>query len=106
VDAALRFALAEAADDLSADSFHGLYAMWSNFFWPIHLGVAIFVAATSLGALSSRMLPVWLAGGGVVAAILLIIPVLAVTLIGLILAALWILVTSALLFRKSSAHVA
>ena len=43
---------------------------------------------------------------GVVAAILLVVPVLAVTLIGLILAALWILVTSALLFRTSSAQLA
>jgi hypothetical protein len=100
VDSALRFALADSAGKISPDAFQGLFAAWNGFFWPMHLGLALLVVSASLAAVDSKLLPVALIGLGVIAAVLLVIPVLAVTLIGLAGAAIWVLITSVLVFRQ------
>lgn len=100
VDAALRFVLADSAGKISPEGFQGLFAAWNGFFWPIHLGIALLVVSASLAAIDSKVLPVALSGLGIVAAVLLVIPVLAVTLIGLAGAAIWILITSILALRQ------
>lgn len=105
-DSALRFSLAESADKLDAASLHSIFALFNTFFYPIHAGVAVFVAATSLAALDSKMLPTWLSGIGVLAAVLLLVPVAAVTLTGLLIGMVWVLITSILLFRRGAPSVA
>ena len=64
------------------------------------------IAATSLAALDSKMLPTWLSGIGVLAAVLLLVPVAAVTLTGLLIGMVWVLITSILLFRRGAPSVA
>jgi hypothetical protein len=100
VDAALRFTLADSAGEITAETFAGLFALWNGFFWPIHLGMALLVGGAGLASLDSKMLPAVVGGLGPVAAILLLIPVLPVTLAGLALATIWIFVASVLLWRQ------
>jgi hypothetical protein len=100
VDSALRFVLVESAGEVSPEAVQALFALWSGFFLAIHVGFAIFILAASLVALSAKSSPIWLAGLGVLASLLLIVPIVAVTLIGLVLAGLWIIATSVLLYRQ------
>lgn len=103
VDAALRFALVESVDDISPEAHEALYALWNGYFWAIHVGFGILVLAASLLALSATSFPNWLVAVGVLASLLLIVPIVAVTLIGLIFGGLWVIATSVLLFRQSPA---
>ena len=103
VDAALRFTLADSAGEISPEAFAGLFAIWNGFFWPIHLGMAVLVGAAGLATIDSRMLPAALGGLGVVAAVLLVIPVLPVTLAGLVGAAVWVFVAGTILWRQPRA---
>ena len=100
VDAGLRFILAESAGEVSPEALQAVHALYSGYFYAIHVGFAIFILSASLVALSAKSSPVWLAVVGVLASLLLIVPVVAVTLIGLILAGLWIIATSVLLYRQ------
>lgn len=100
VDSALRFILVESAGEVSPEAVQALFALWSGYFLAIHVGFAIFILAASLVALSAKSPPIWLAGLGILASLLLIVPIVAVTLIGLALAGLWIIATSVLLYRQ------
>lgn len=100
VDSALRFALADAAGEISPEALQGLFAAWNGFFWPMHLGIALLVAAVSLAAADTKLLPMWLSGLGVLAAVLLVIPVVPVMLVGLAAAGVWLLITSGLMVRQ------
>lgn len=100
VDSALRFILVESAGEVSPEAVQALFALWSGYFLAIHVGFAIFILAASLVALSAKSPPIWLAGLGILASLLLIVPIVAVTLIGLAVAGLWIIATSVLLYRQ------
>lgn len=100
VDSALRFVLVESAGEVSPEAVQALFALLSGFFLAIHVGFAIFILAASLVALSAKSSPIWLAGLGILASLLLIVPIVAVTLIGLVFAGLWIIATSVLLYRQ------
>lgn len=104
VDAVLRFILAESAGEIGPEALQAVFAIWSGYFLAIHVGFGIFILAASLGALSAKSFPAWLAGLGIVASLLLIVPVVAITLLGLVLGALWIITTSVLLYRQSPAQ--
>jgi len=103
VDSALRFALANSAGETSDEALHAVYAIWSGFFWPMHLGLAALAAAVGLASLESKMLPTPIVGLGLLAAVLLIIPVLPVTLAGIALGALWSIATGIVLLRRPAA---
>lgn len=105
-DSAIRFGLAESAGDVSPEATQALFALWDGFFWPMHLGMAALIAATSLAALGTRLLPTWLAGLGLLAAVLVVIPVLAVLFAGLIGVVVWTLATSVVVFRRSGTGTA
>jgi hypothetical protein len=62
--------------------------------------MALLVGSAGLASLASKMLPAVVGGLGPVAAILLMIPVLPVTLAGLALATIWIFVAGVLLWRQ------
>lgn len=100
VDAATRFTLVESVGEISPDALEAVFALWSKSFLAVHIGFAILIVATSLSVLDSKLLPAWAAGLGIVAGALLIVPVEAVTLAGLVLAALWVVATGVLLFRQ------
>jgi hypothetical protein len=100
VDAALRFTLVEAAGDVSEEALEGVFALWSSHFLTIHFGFAIFTLAACICALDSKTLPIWIVGLGIIGAVLLVIPVIAIALIGLIPTLLWVIITSVLLFRQ------
>ena len=65
--------------------------------------MAVLVGAAGLATIDSRMLPAALGGLGVVAAVLLVIPVLPVTLAGLVGAAVWVFVAGTILWRQPRA---
>lgn len=99
VDSAFRFALADAAGDISPEAAQAVFTIWSGFFWPMHLGLALLVLAASLSSLDTKMLPSWLAGLGLVGVVLIVIPVLPVLIAGLVVLLVWVLASSVLLFR-------
>ena len=100
VDSALRFALANSAGDTSDEALQAVYAIWSSFFWPMHLGLAVLAAAVGVASIESRMLPMPIVGLGLLAAVLLVIPVLPVALVGIALGALWSIATGIVLLRR------
>lgn len=102
VDSAARFALADTAGKITPEATQALFAFWDSFFWPMHLGIALTAIAVSASSLESKLVPSWLAGLGLVAGVLIFIPVVAVLVIGLIGIALWVVITSVVLFRQSS----
>lgn len=103
IDAGLRFTLAESVDEIGPEALQAVYAIWSGYFWAIHVGFALLILAAALGALAARSGPSWLAGLGIIGALLLVVPVVAVTLIGLIIGGVWIITTSVLLYRQAPA---
>jgi hypothetical protein len=103
VDAGLRFTLAESVDDIGPEALQAVYAIWSGYFWTIHVGFALLILAACLGALATRSGPSWLAGVGIIGSLLLVIPVVAATLIGLIVGGVWVIATSVLLYRQAPA---
>jgi hypothetical protein len=100
VDSALRFALADSAGDTSDEALHAVYAIWSGFFWPMHLGFAALAAAVGLASLDSKMLPTPIIGLGLLAAVLLVLPVLPLALAGIALVAVWSIATGIVLLRR------
>lgn len=101
VDAGLRFTLAESVDEIGPEALQAVYAIWSGYFWTIHVGFGLFILAACLVALAARSGPTWLAGVGIVGSLLLAIPVVAATLVGLIIGGLWVIATSVLLYRQA-----
>ena len=102
VDSAIRFALAESADDVSPDALQALFAVWSNFFWPIVAGMATLILALGLSALSTRVIPPWLAWIGFLIAILLFTPAGFFAVLAVLA---WTLIVSILLWRYDVAAV-
>lgn len=103
VDSALRFAIADAAGDISPEATEAMFATWSTFFWPMHLGMVVLVLAVSLHSFDSPLIPSWLAGVGILAAICAVIPVIVVLIIGVIGLAIWVVITSVLVYRQPAA---
>lgn len=106
VDAGIRWALADTAGEITPEATQALFGLWDSFFWPIHAGVAILVIAASLGALDTKLFPVWLSGLGILAGVLAFIPIVAVLFTGLLGLALWVVIASVLLFRQPLAEPA
>lgn len=100
VDSALRYGVAQAAGEAPDDATVGVFEVWSNFFWPMHLGVATLMLAVAIWALDQRTLPSWLAGIGVVASILVLVPVEATLIAGIIGVALWFVVSGVYFHRE------
>ena len=51
VDASIRFAAADFADDIDPGTIQTLNAMWADFFFPMVIGMATLILATGLSAL-------------------------------------------------------
>jgi len=102
VDAAIRFAAADIADADTLDPavLQTFNAFWANFFFPMVVGLFALILATSLSALTTRVLPVWLGWVGIVLCIALATPA---GFIAFIVSALWILIVSVMLWRHEAA---
>jgi hypothetical protein len=99
-DAAIRFALTEAAGEIDPVAVQTLNALWANFFFPMVVGLGTLVLATSLAALRTRVLPVWLAWIGIVIFVVFFTPA---GFVAFLVAGLWIIVISIILWRRESA---
>jgi hypothetical protein len=99
VDAAIRFAAADLAGDVDPRVIQTLNAMWADFFFPMVIGLGTLILATSLGALRTRLVPVWFAWIGIVICIVFATPI---GFIGFLAGGLWLLILSVLLWRQEA----
>jgi hypothetical protein len=102
VDASIRFAAADVAGDVDPAVLQTFSSAWANFFFPMVVGLASLILATSLAGWRSRSLPTWLAVIGILIFIAFFTPAgFAAFLVG----AVWIIVLSVLLWRRESRSV-
>lgn len=99
-DAALRFILADGADDITPAAMQTINALWAGFFFPMVVGIGALVLATSLAAIRTRVIPVWLAWIGIVIFVVFFTPA---GFVAFLVSALWIAVVSILLWRQEPA---
>jgi hypothetical protein len=101
-DSALRFMLADAADEKSIDpaALQALNVFWSDFFFPMVVGLATLILATGLAALRTRVVPTWLAWVGFVIFVVFFTPA---GFVAFLVSALWIVIVSAILWRREMA---
>jgi hypothetical protein len=76
-----------------------LNAMWSDFFFPMVIGMATLILATGLSALRTRVIPVWLAWIGFLLVVVLFTPAGSIAFLA---SSLWILIVSILLWRRET----
>jgi hypothetical protein len=99
VDASIRFAAADVAGDVDPAVLQTFSAMWANFFFPMVVGIATLILATSIAGWRSQVLPKWFAAIGVVIFVVFFTPLgFAAFLVG----GAWIIVLSVLLWRCES----
>ena len=91
IDATIQLAIAERADDISAESVQTLQALWDNDFVPIAIGTLVFVWATGISILRHGAMNRWFGWALIVLGILAFTPLGFLAFLGL---ALWILVAS------------
>lgn len=102
VDAAIRFAAADVADDVNPVVLQTFSAAWANFFWPMALGVASLILATSIAGWRARALPAWLTVIGFLIFVAFFTPA---GFVAFLVGAIWIIVLSVLLWRRESRAV-
>jgi hypothetical protein len=98
--AGIAFTLGDAADDLGPGALQTLNALNSDMFFPVALGMSIFLFGAGASILQTRALPKWLGWVSVVLGVLAITPVGFFVLLAL---GLWVLVVSVLLYMRESA---
>jgi hypothetical protein len=99
VDASLRFAAADVADELDPSSIQTMNAIWSNFFFPMAMGMSLLILAIALSALRTRIVPIWMAWIGFLLCIAFYTPA---GFIAFLIAGLWIAIASVLIWRRES----
>ncbi len=101
VDASLRFAAGDIAGDVPPEVLQTINALWSDFFFPMVIGMATLVLAASLAALLAKeLLPAWLAWIGVLIVVVLFTPI---GFIGFLAGGVWIAVLSVMLSQRAAA---
>jgi len=99
-DSALRFALADQADDISPVAVQALHGFWEAFFFPMVVGLGTLILALSLAALRTRLIPIWLAWIGIVLFVVFFTPA---GFVAFLASALWTIAVSVLLWRQEPA---
>ena len=102
VDAAIRFAAADVAGDVDPAVLQTFNAAWANFFFPMVVGLAALILATSVAGWRSRALPQWLTVIGILIFITFFTPG---GFIAFLVGGAWIIVLSVLLWRRESHSV-
>jgi hypothetical protein len=100
-DAALRFALADSADEIDPAAAQALNALFGDFFFPMVAGLSALILATSLAALRTRLVPAWLAWVGVLIVVVFFTPL---GFVAFLASGLWIAVASVLLWRREESE--
>jgi hypothetical protein len=96
--AAIHLALSDYAGDVQPAAAQAMNAIDGYFIVPFALGVVTMVLAGSLATLKSALLPRWLGWVGVVLFVIALTPA---AFFAVVLAALWLLVVSVLLYLRS-----
>ena len=99
VDASIRFAAADVAGDVDPAVLQTFSAAWANFFFPMVIGLASLILATSIAGWRARSLPIWLAMLGILIFIAFFTPA---GFIAFLIGGAWIIVLSILLWRRES----
>jgi len=99
-DAAIRFALGDLAEDIDPIAVQTLNALWTDFFFPMVVGFATLILATSLAALRTRVIPVWLAWVGFLICVVFFTPA---GFVAFLVSGLWFVIASVLLWRHEAA---
>ena len=99
VDASIRFAAADVAGDVDPAVLQTFSAMWANFFFPIVVGLASLIVATSLAGWRARALPMWITSIGLLIFIAFFTPA---GFVAFLVGGVWIIVLSVLLWRRES----
>lgn len=100
IDGALRFALADTAGDIDPTASQAINALWSNFFFPMIVGVVALILATIIASYHTRLLPRWIVWFGVLICVVAITPI---GFVGAIAAAVWLIIVSILLTLRGEA---
>ena len=101
IDAMVPFAMAEAADDgVDPNAFVSLQALWDNDFFPLALGVALFLLASGLSILRRGILPRWM---GFIAVTLGVLGFTPVGWIAFMAGGIWVIAVSIMLTLRNRA---
>jgi hypothetical protein len=98
--AMVSLAAADAADEARADAVPALNALAQAAWLPITGGLATLLVAAGIGGLRSAALPAWLAWPAVVIGLAFLTPA---GLVAFLVAPIWLLATSVVLYRRESA---
>jgi len=100
--AGFTFTLGDVADDgLTPQAAQALNSLNSDFFFPVAVGVATLMIATTIATLGSRALPAWLGWAALVIGIVALTPLGFFAFLAFLL---WTIVTSIILWRARSAE--
>ena len=94
IDGTISFTLAENADDIEPAAVQALAALWQNDFVPLVVGLATFLIASGLSIVRHGALPKWLGWAAIVIGVVTVTPV---GFVAVLVAALWVIVTSVIL---------
>ena len=100
IDATIAFALAEGAEEVEPTAAQALQMLFDADFMPMVLGLNLFLLASGITLLRSRLLPAWL---GWVAVVLGVIAFTPVGFFAFLVGALWIAVVSVMLTMRRRA---
>jgi hypothetical protein len=98
--AGIGFTLGDFADDLGPGAMQTLNALNSDMFFPLALGMFIFLIGVGASVIQTGVLPKWLGWASVVIAVLALTPIGFIVFLAL---GLWILIVSALLATSGPA---
>ena len=99
IDAMISFSAAEAAaDDVDPAAVLSLQALWDNDFFPIALGIALFLLSAGVAIVQRGVLPKWL---GWIAIVLGVIGFTPVGFVAFMAGAIWLLVVSVMLTMRN-----
>jgi hypothetical protein len=101
IDNMLLFATAEAANDIPPFEVQTIQAIWDNDFFPLFLGVIVFLWSVGISVLRSGALPKWMGWAAIVFGVISLAG--PIGFIGALGAALWILVASVVLSMRARA---
>ena len=93
----IEFAAAESAGDVPAPVTQTLSVLYSDFFFPLAGGFALFLLGSAVAIVRTRVLPVWL---GWIALVIGIVALTPLGFFGFIGGMIWILVASVVLFLR------
>jgi hypothetical protein len=98
---AFTFTLADTADDITPDAAQAINALNGDLFFPLAVGVSVFLISTALALLRTRLLPRWLAWVALVLGIVAVTPAGFFAFLAFLL---WTLVASILLTLRGGAE--